>query len=346
MSIVTKVLVVFAVVLAIGVSVMVSVYAYVQPNYKEAYDRAREQAEAASAVNLNSSSDRFVTQPQLQMEVALRDAEIRELRKAVDEKDREIKTTKDSLTLAITQYTALSDPLAQLKKELEASQKLLSDSQKELNRVSVQTATLVAQLSASEKTAVTNDARAKVAEATVKNLKLQNKAQDDQIRKLEIQGAALEREREGMAVAIQQLRFSSSDTVVRGPGVPGGNPSAPVSILQGSGGSDLAGLVSSTGRERGILRLNESPRIRGKVIEVKTKDGIQYATLNVGEDDKLSITQTLHMFKMNPAQYLGTITLTRVDYQSAAGRIDAVKGAVIDLNDKDIEVTNDLRNLR
>lgn len=344
MSIVSKFLIVLIVVVSIAASVMISVYAFVQPNWKQHAEENRAVAEASGLSNLVSQSDKLITQPQSALELAVRDTNIRTLTKQVDEKDREIKSLKDSLTLAQTQFSVISEPLARLEQESKKYQDLLGKAQDEIRRLNVQTATLVSEKSAAEKLSTIREVERATLARKVEVLQNQNKSQEDRIQLLERGVMRLEKEREDMAVVVQQAR-----TTVAGAGGAvaslGGGADGFLPGATGTG-DGLGGLLTTTGK-RQTVKLAEPVRIRGKLTEVKETGGLLYALINVGEDDNVALNQTLHVFTTNPPAYVGTLTVTRLDYQTAAGRLELLRAdAKLDVGKVEYEVTNDLKTLR
>lgn len=339
MSILTKVLVVFVVVISIALSVMLGTYATLQGNYKQAYEEALKQAEAASAMNLASSSDRFVVQPQKDMELAVAHARVGELEQQLAAAKAALEDEKSARKMTDSQILTIKEPLARIQVELAETQKLLGQEQASTQKLRAEQAAIAAQLLSAEKTAAAKAIDLRFRETEVATLKQQNKNLFDQIRDIEKRMGAVMRQNDELAAVVQAVR---SEAAVAGAGT-GGQAGIGGSYDLATGPGGVGTPLTSSGRGS-ILRLNEAVRIRGKVVEVGSKDGIQYAGINVGEDDKVYVGQVLQLFRMSPTPtYLGTLTVTRVDYQKAAGRVDPLGKEGVQVGD---ELTNDLKSLR
>jgi hypothetical protein len=335
-SIVSKVLVLFVVVLALGLSVMLGTYATVTSNYKQAYEESLKQLEAASVNVLGKSVDEFSTKPLAEVERALKEGDVRVLTSELSKAAAKLKEAEDNLKFEKSKGASIEEPLRQLQAKLDDYQKLLAAAQDYTKQLQGENTQKALQLAAAEKKANENEVRARFREAEVAVLKAQNKNQDERIRSLEKKVAMAEQTAEQLAVVVQTLKSSSVDSGVGGSTLPGITSPG----LEGNAGSISLGMSGGKGR----LILNEAPKIRGRVSEVRSSGGVPYAIVNVGEDDKVVVGQELSLFRVSPPTYLGKLVVTRVDYQQAAGRIELVKPE-LSVAPGD-EVTNNLRSIR
>lgn len=330
MSIVSKFLVIFVVVLTVGFVVMVATYATIQPNYRVAYEDALRQAEAASLQALAGNVDRFINEPRHQMEVATAESEKVKAVAAKDVAVREANEAKADSRLTATRIQNQAEHLAQIQAKLNAYEDLLSKSQEAQRELRSDLTKMQQDLFAAQKKAAETEVHSRFVTAKNDTLIAQAKALDARIREMENNVKKAEAVADKIAEVLAAIRAGGSDTTL-------GNQ-------EGFTGIDGVSPEVASGAGKGSRDLLESVRIRAKILEVQMDDRIPYVTINHGEDDRIRVGMMLHVFRMDPPEYIGVLRITRVDYQRAAGRVDLLRqGKVIRQGD---EVTNDLKTLR
>jgi hypothetical protein len=73
---------------------------------------------------------------------------------------------------------------------------------------------------------------------------------------------------------------------------------------------------------------NQASRINGVIRGVQNINGIEYATVSVGSADGVSKGMQFNVINRDKGEWLGTLTVDRVDQNEAVGRLN-LKGAVL-----------------
>lgn len=268
MHILTKILVVFASVLAVLLSALTISYAVnsdtVVKAYKEEKVRAlglQAQVDATSSESADKMTRSQGELAKLQNAAAAKDNELNDLR-------GELAEVRSRVQATITEKDLLGNRLNEL-----------VSSQANLTKINEAMRDETTQL------------RTKIADATKKEVQLL-----DRIAEIESQNEVKESEIRALREQIAELRVASGNPSGRGPGADG-----------------AAGVVPPP-----------AVPVRGKVLEVRSDraSGQLLAMVNVGTNDQIKENMVLMIYRAN--EFLANLHVTRVDLQSAIGRIDTL----------------------
>ncbi len=268
MHILTKILVVFASVLAVLLSALTISYAVNSDTVVKAWKEEKANSMGLLA-QVNSTSSELADKSsrnqgelmKLQNAAAAKDNELNDLR-------GELAEVRSRVQATITEKDLLGNRLNEL-----------VSSQANLTKINEAMRDETTQL------------RTKIADATKKEVQLL-----DRIADIESQNEVKEGEIRALREQIAELRVTSGNPSGRGPGAEG-----------------AAGVVPPP-----------AVPVRGKVLEVRSDraSGQLLAMVNVGTNDQIKENMVLMIYRSN--EFLANLHVSRVDLQSAIGRIDTL----------------------